>query len=104
MAQPVFSTRLLGGSSNVGLVTYIVPLGFTVVIRQFDAVTEPTSGCNLLLFVAGFNFFIRQLGFEPQFSYTTWSGRQVANEGELIHVDTTDTTDFSLSGYLLLNS
>jgi len=104
VAQPVYSTRLLGAHNNIGPVPFLVPAGYTVVVRDLDCVTEPTGGCNILLLVAGFLVFIRQLGLEPQFSYTEWRGRIVAFEGEVIQVDTTDTSDFALSGYLLLNA
>lgn len=104
MAQPVYSTRFLSGHNPVGEQIFIVPTGYTAVVRDLDVTAPPSGGYNVLLFVAGLLIFIAQYGLEPQFTNTEWRGRAVVREGEEIGFTATDDVDFQLSGYLLINS
>lgn len=101
MAVPVYSTRFILRASVVGPQSFAVPPGYLAVVRDVDVTTEPTGGCNVLLFVGGALLWIVELGLEPQFTYQAWRGRAVANALDIIELDTTDTASGHVSGYLL---
>jgi hypothetical protein len=101
VAQPVYSVNFLSESASTGLKSFPVPAGFRAVIRDLDIVLEPTGGAVLQLFGAGVGIWIAEVGFEGSFTYYAWRGRQVVDYPSAIDVNTSDTADYRLSGYLL---
>ena len=101
MAIPVYSTRFILEHGATGPHSYLVPAGFVAIIRDVDVTTQPTGGCNILLVVDLALLWIVELGLEPQFTYQSWRGRQVVPGGGVMTLDTTDTADYAVSGYLL---
>ena len=102
----VYSTRFVSGQGLEGLHGYEVPAGFLAVVRDISwYIGLPTSEASLLAGIAQPPVYVALTsGSETDFLPTSgqWTGRQVANAGDVIYVNVQGgNADVSISGYLL---
>lgn len=108
MARSVYSTRFIQQHGLSGTASYVVPAGFTAVVRDVDSFIGAPVGLNALFLHGAIGqaiWWTQATIGESQ--YASWRGRQVYLEGETIEVEadvgTFDAYDVTVSGYLLTN-
>lgn len=102
MAVPVYSTRFIQVRGLDGAVTYTCPDGYVAVVRDLDAYHGATGAeSSVYLIGAGGQTLWENDNSVVDASYSSWRGRQVFYEGESIQVSANDSTDVTVSGYLL---
>jgi hypothetical protein len=103
MATP-YSTRFLLGLSLSGsnAYTYTVPAGKTAVLRDL-AVVSSAAGDNVSVAINGYYFLnlVAPSTLPAGGAQLLWSGRQVAEAGDVITLHTNGEMAYALSGYLL---
>jgi len=105
VAAPVYSTRLLQAQGLAGTISYTVPAGYILILRDLDVYCHATGVDHVLLIgAAGQAIWHQEFDATTTF-YGSWRGRQVLYETETVQIAANmsilDSADVTLSGYLL---
>lgn len=100
---PLYSTVLISESGFTGEATLEVPAGFTVVVRDIDAVAGISVGLAVFAYgTDGAKFWGVNFGtVTDDFDTLSWRGRQVIPGPGTFNISTTAACDIRASGYLL---
>jgi len=100
---PLYSRVLIANHAFTGEASFEIPAGFTVVVRDIDAVTGIGAGCAVWAYdndgvqFWGVNFGVTTYNFNTR----SWRGRQVIPGPSFFHISTDASCDIRASGYLL---
>lgn len=108
--SPVFSSQFIVASELDGISSFLVPAGFTAVVRDFSSWFS-AGGAVVQLVVqnseAAPGVTVAAVGAAGVAEYSQWQGRVVVPAGGIMTVDTTylgATPDIYVGGYLLRNN
>ena len=106
MARPVYSKRFMQWLGVNAPQTYVVPSGFTAVIRDFDIYVDNSSlisSVNVYL-LGGLGQILDWFTTDADTTVVhQWRGRQVIYEGETMYVEMDGVSSGAVCGYLLTN-
>lgn len=102
MPPPVYSTRIFAVHDLSGVITYTVPDGKVLIVRDIDVFWGVSTAGALVNFLGSANQVFYQASFGiNDVGWRQWTGRQVLSAGEVVTAFSSDTMDVSASGYLL---
>lgn len=98
----IYSTQLLAKHAASGSSIYLVPDGYTAILRDLDGWIYPAAGGPLLTLLGPLGNVLAQAeGSAITGTPLVWRGRQVLNPGDTFTVTADAASDFQVSGYLL---
>jgi len=106
VAPPVYSVRFIAVHDQPALLKaeYVVPDGYTAVVRDFDAYYGGSLSAEQVFLVGSADQIVWQVSWAiNEAGWRGFRGRQVYYTGETIAVYGTDVMDLTASGYLLLS-
>jgi hypothetical protein len=109
VAEPVYSTFFFASSDlSQGQAQFLVPEGFTAVLRCVDFTVYTVGGWVSQVYVAIFGpdnapIYLAELGQQSGPLWSQWQGRQVAGEGSGFAATADGVATVYASGYLLTN-
>jgi hypothetical protein len=102
-ATPLYSRVLIANHAFTGEAALEVPAGFTVVVRDIDAVVGIGAGAAVWAYdTDGVQFWGVNFGVTTyNFNTLSWRGRQVIPGPGYFYISTDASADIRASGYLL---